>query len=51
MSGFDKAKVDAAFLSDRGWKANFLINLGHGDPSEPWERAPRLWFDEASILL
>jgi 3-hydroxypropanoate dehydrogenase len=51
MSGFDRARVDEAFLADRGWKSNFLINLGHGDPTEPHERAPRLWFDEASILL
>jgi 3-hydroxypropanoate dehydrogenase len=30
MSGFDNAKVDAEFLIYRGWKSNFLINLGHG---------------------
>jgi 3-hydroxypropanoate dehydrogenase len=51
MSGFDKSKVDEAFLSDRGWKANFLVNLGHGDTEGQLERAPRFWFDEASILL
>lgn len=50
MSGFDKAKVDAAFLADRGWKANFLINLGHGDASALFERAPRLGFDEACVF-
>src|SRR5579875_2200381 len=31
MSGFDKAVVDEAFLTGRGWKSNFLINLGYGD--------------------
>jgi 3-hydroxypropanoate dehydrogenase len=51
MSGFDKAKVNEAFLSDRGWKANFLINLGHGDASVLFERAPRLSFDGASVLV
>lgn len=50
MSGFDKAKVEEAFLSDRGWKANFLINLGHGDASVLFPRAPRLGFDEACVL-
>ncbi len=51
MSGFDNAKVDAEFLSDRGWKSNFLINLGHGDPTGEKPRGPRLWFDEACVLL
>jgi 3-hydroxypropanoate dehydrogenase len=50
MSGFDKAKVDEAFLADRGWKANFVINLGHGDASALFPRAPRLSFDEACVL-
>ena len=51
MSGFDKAKVDAAFLSEKGWKSNFLVNLGHGDPSLLHERSPRFEFDEACLLL
>jgi 3-hydroxypropanoate dehydrogenase len=51
MSGFDKAKVDEAFLSERGWKSNFLINLGHGDESGQFARSPRLTFDEACVLL
>jgi 3-hydroxypropanoate dehydrogenase len=50
MSGFDKAKVDEAFLSAHGWKSNFLINLGHGDESVLFPRSPRLSFDEASVL-
>ena len=51
MSGFDNAKVDAAFLSDRGWKSNFLVNLGHGDASALFPRSPRFAFDEACQLL
>jgi 3-hydroxypropanoate dehydrogenase len=51
MSGFDKAKVDASFLAERGWKSNFLVNLGHGDPAGLYERSPRLDFDEACQLL
>ncbi|CAH2600865.1 putative malonic semialdehyde reductase [Rhodovastum atsumiense] len=51
MSGFDKAKVDDAFLWDRGWKSNFLVNLGHGDASALFPRSPRFSFDEACVLL
>ena len=51
MSGFDNAKVDQAFLADRGWKSNFLVNLGYGDPEAVRERSPRLSFDEACLLL
>ena len=51
MSGFDKAKVDAAFLSDRGWKSNFLVNIGHGDPAGLFPRSPRFSFEEACLIL
>ncbi|MCW3474521.1 malonic semialdehyde reductase [Limobrevibacterium gyesilva] len=50
MSGFDNAKVDEAFLADRGWKSNFLINIGHGDPAGLFPRSPRFSFDEACVL-
>jgi 3-hydroxypropanoate dehydrogenase len=50
MSGFDRAKVDEAFLAGRGWKSNFLVNLGYGDPEGVLERLPRLSFDEACEL-
>ena len=51
MSGFDNAKVDAEFLAGRGWRSNFLVNLGKGDPSGVFARSPRLSFDEACVLL
>lgn len=51
MSGFDNAKVDEAFLADRGWRSNFLVNLGYGDKMALHERSPRLAFDEACVLL
>ena len=51
MSGFDKAKVDEAFLAGRGWKSNFLVNLGHGDEAGLFPRSPRLDFAEACELL
>jgi len=51
MSGFDNGKVDELFLGDTGWKSNWLVTLGHGDPSGVFERSPRLGFDEACKLL
>ena len=50
MSGFDKAKVDAAFFAGTTWKSNFLINLGYGDPSKLFGRLPRLGFEDACVL-
>jgi 3-hydroxypropanoate dehydrogenase len=50
MSGFDNAKVDAAFFPDGRWKSNFLCNLGKGDPSKVFPRNPRLTFEEACRL-
>jgi len=47
MSGFDNAKLDAAFFPDGRWKSNFLCNLGAGDPAKVFPRNPRLTFDEA----
>jgi len=47
MSGFDNAKVDAAFFPDGRWKSNFLINLGRADPAKIFPRNPRLAFEEA----
>jgi 3-hydroxypropanoate dehydrogenase len=47
MSGFDNAKVDAAFFPDGRWKSNFLINLGKADPAKIFPRNPRLGFEEA----
>jgi 3-hydroxypropanoate dehydrogenase len=50
MSGFDNAKVDAAFFGGNGWRSNFLVNLGHGDPEGVFGRSPRLTFEEACLL-
>jgi 3-hydroxypropanoate dehydrogenase len=47
MSGFNNAKVDAAFFSGTTIKSNFLCNLGHGDKSKLYPRNPRLSFAEA----
>jgi 3-hydroxypropanoate dehydrogenase len=51
MSGFDKAKLNAAFFPDGKWKVNLLCNLGYGDPSKLYPRNPRLNFEEASVVL
>jgi 3-hydroxypropanoate dehydrogenase len=50
MSGFDKAKVDEAFFAGTKVKSNFLVNLGHGDPSGVFGRLPRLSFEEACTI-
>jgi 3-hydroxypropanoate dehydrogenase len=47
MSGFDNAKVDAAFFAGTRIRSNFLVNLGVGDPASIFPRSPRLSFDEA----
>jgi 3-hydroxypropanoate dehydrogenase len=47
MSGFDAAKVDAAFFAGTTVKTNFIVNLGHGDASKLFSRSPRLSFEEA----
>jgi len=51
MSGFDAAKVDAAFWAGTPVKTNFICTLGHGDASKVFPRNPRLSFDEACRLV
>jgi len=65
MSGFDNAKLDEEFFGagkecegceqeffPAGHvKANFLCNLGYGDPSKLLSRSPRLEFKEACTLM
>lgn len=50
MSGFDAAKVNAAFFADGRVKVNFVCNLGYGDPAGLLARSPRLAFDEACAI-
>jgi nitroreductase len=47
MSGFDPAKIDAAFWAGTSVKTNFIVNLGRGDASKLFSRSPRLTFEEA----
>ncbi len=51
MSGFDNAKVDAAFFAGTTVKSNFLCNLGYGDASKLHPRSPRLAFEESCQLV
>ncbi len=51
MSGFDNAKVDAEFFPDGRFKSNFLVSLGHGDPSKLQPRLPRLEFHEVCTIV
>ena len=47
MSGFNHAKVDAAFFADQpNVKSNFIATLGHADPSTIFERLPRPEFEQ-----
>jgi 3-hydroxypropanoate dehydrogenase len=47
MSGFDHAKMDAAFWAGTTVRTNFICSLGRGDPSKVFARSPRLSFEEA----
>ena len=51
MSGFDAEKVNAELFPDGKWKANFLCNLGYGDPQKLPPRQPRLEFEEVCRVL
>ena len=51
MSGFDAAKVDAAFWAGTTVKTNFIVNLGHGDATGLFPRSPRLSFEEACQVV
>lgn len=51
MSGFDAAKVDAAFWAGTTVKTNFIVNLGRGDASKLFGRSPRLTFEEACQVV
>ena len=50
MSGFDAAKVDAAFWAGSSVKTNFICTLGHGNPAKVLSRSPRLTFEQACQL-
>jgi 3-hydroxypropanoate dehydrogenase len=51
MSGFDNAGVDRTFFAGTTIKANFLCNLGYGNPAGLLPRLPRLGFDEVARIV
>jgi 3-hydroxypropanoate dehydrogenase len=51
MSGFDHAKLDAAFFADTPLKSNFICALGIGTTELLHPRNPRLTFDEACKIV
>ena len=51
MSGFKAEMVNREFFPDGQWKANFLCNMGYGDPTNMPPRAARLGFEDACRIL
>ena len=52
MSGFDHAKVDAAFFADQPEvRSNFIATLGKGDPESIFERLPRPEFERFNTVI
>ncbi len=52
MSGFDAAKIEAAFFPDQPQvKANFIATFGKGDPSTIFDRSPRPAFEAFNRVL
>lgn len=51
MSGFDPGAVNEAYFAGTDVKANFLCNLGYGEPSALMQRLPRLPFDDCAKIV
>lgn len=51
MSGFDSGGVDRDFFAGTDTRANFLCNLGYGDPAGLFPRSPRFAFDEMARIV
>ncbi len=51
MSGFDQAKLNAAFFPDGRYRANFMCNLAYGDDQKIFPRNPRLSFERACQVV
>jgi 3-hydroxypropanoate dehydrogenase len=51
MGGFDKAKVNSAFLAGTGYESLMLCNLGYGDASKLHPRQARFSFEEMCKIV
>jgi 3-hydroxypropanoate dehydrogenase len=51
MSGFDAALLNAEFFANARCEANFICNLGYGDPAHLYPRSPRPEFGEVCKIV
>jgi 3-hydroxypropanoate dehydrogenase len=51
MSGFSNAAVDEEFFAERGWKSNFLCNIGYADETALFQKLPRFAFDDICEIM
>lgn len=51
MSGFDADRVNAEFFAGTNVKANFICNLGYGDPAALFPRSPRPAFADVCRIV
>ena len=51
MSGFDAARLNAAFMPDGRWQVNFICAMGYGRDDSLSLRNPRLEFEDACRII
>lgn len=51
MSGLDAGAIEKEFLSETGFKVNFVCNLGYRDGDNPFPRLPKLDFVEVCKIV
>lgn len=48
---FDRARVDAAFLTGTRWRSSLLVDIGYVDRSKEFPRRPRLEFEDVCRIV
>ncbi len=51
MLGFNKERLNQEFFKEGKYKSLFICGIGYGDSSKLHDRAPRLDFDEACMII
>ena len=51
MLGFNKEKLNREFFTEGKYKSLFICGIGYGDSSKLHDRAPRLDFEEACMII
>lgn len=51
MSGFNPAAINETFFAGTTYKANFICNLGYGDPATVKPRGDKFSFDEIASIV